>query len=78
MANILLVDDHEDLELKEKYNPNIPIVLLSVSPELLKTFEECKADDIIETPFDLETVHERIKDVLKKYQKTLTLSGLNI
>jgi len=56
-------------EIKEKHNPGIPIILLSASPQLLKNFEECYADDVIEKPFDLNNVLEKINDVLKKYQR---------
>lgn len=56
-------------EIKEKYNPNIPIILLSASPNLLKDYEKWKADDIIEKPFELKTIIEKLNAVLKKYQR---------
>jgi DNA-binding response OmpR family regulator len=56
-------------EIKEKYNPDIPIILLSASPELLEDYEECKADAIIEKPFNLQTVMEKVDEVINKYKK---------
>ncbi|MGH2566249.1 MAG: response regulator [Ginsengibacter sp.] len=59
-------------EIKEKYDPNIPIILLSASPELLKDYEECKADDIIEKPFNLATVIEKVNSAINKYKNIST------
>lgn len=56
-------------EIKEKYYPIIPVILLSASPELLKNYQECKADTVIEKPFNLQTLMEYINWVLNKYQK---------
>jgi CheY-like chemotaxis protein len=47
----------------------IPVILLSTSPELLNDYEECGANDVIEKPFE-------ISSVLQKIEKVLTLSRL--
>jgi len=41
---------------------DLSAVLTSTSPELSKTAEECKADDYIEKPFDID----HLVDVVKK------------
>ena len=51
---------------------NIPVILLSGSHELLRNYEECHADDIIEKPFEFEDVERKIKNVLtKKYSSNV-------
>lgn len=55
-------------EIKEK-NKNIPIILISGNPEFLKDYEECKADAIIEKPFNLAEVTMKVNEVLAKYQQ---------
>lgn len=54
-------------ELKENnYTKNIAIILLSGSHEHLRDYQECKADDIIEKPFEFEDVEKKIKPLLNK------------
>ncbi len=48
---------------------HIPIILLSASPELLKDYRECKACDVIEKPFDIQTVLEKINNQLAVSQQ---------
>jgi DNA-binding response OmpR family regulator len=38
----------------------IPIILLSANPEFLKGYEVCEANDVIEKPFDIKTVIDKI------------------
>lgn len=51
-------------EIKEKHATNIPIILISASSNLLKNFETCYADDVIEKPFDLHTITDKINCLL--------------
>jgi DNA-binding response OmpR family regulator len=54
-------------ELKENDDTrNIAIILLSGSHEQLRNYKECKADDIIEKPFEFEDVEKKIKFLLNK------------
>jgi DNA-binding response OmpR family regulator len=54
-------------ELKENDDTkNINIILLSGSHEQLRNYKECKADDIIEKPFEFEDVERKIKLLLNK------------
>lgn len=59
-------------EIKEKHTKHIPIILTSASPELLKDYEECNADAIIEKPFDIHTVEKKVNSVLHKHQTSNT------
>ena len=43
---------------------HIPILLMSGAYERLKDFDECKADGIIEKPFNLLLLHDKIEGVL--------------
>ena len=58
-------------EIKEKSAGNIAIILTSASPELLDDYKECKADGIIEKPFDIEELTKKVTEVLNKYQNHL-------
>jgi len=52
-------------ELKENDDTkNIAIILLSGSHELLRNYNECKADDILEKPFEFNDVERKIKVLL--------------
>jgi DNA-binding response OmpR family regulator len=54
-------------ELKENTDTkNVAIILLSGSHEQLRNYEECKADDILEKPFEFEDVEKKIKYLLTK------------
>jgi DNA-binding response OmpR family regulator len=43
---------------------NIPVILMSASPDLLRNYNSCKADDILEKPFDITTIDEKINALL--------------
>ena len=54
-------------ELKEHDDTkNIAIILLSGSHEQLRNYKECKADDILEKPFEFEDVEKKVKMLLNK------------
>ena len=54
-------------ELKESDDTkSIAIILLSGSHEQLRNYKECKADDIIEKPFEFEDIERKIKLLLNK------------
>jgi DNA-binding response OmpR family regulator len=52
-------------DLKEKH-PEISIILISANPRLLDNYEECRADDIIEKPFTITIVLDKINKLLAK------------
>ena len=53
-------------EIKTKnQDKNIPILLLSTTAALLKDYEQCGADDILEKPFSIYTLIEKINTLLK-------------
>jgi DNA-binding response OmpR family regulator len=54
-----------DLKSNSSYR-NIPIILLSGSHELLESFTEYNADDIIEKPFEMPTIIQKINNLLKE------------
>ena len=43
---------------------HIPVILLSSDPELLKDHEKCGAADILQKPFDINTVVDKINGLL--------------
>lgn len=45
---------------------DIPVILMSASNTLLDGYEECNADAILEKPFDLTIIYEKINAVLGK------------
>ena len=52
-------------EIKQNISTkDIPVILLSASPELLINYKECKADDVIEKPFEMTTVIQKIERAL--------------
>jgi DNA-binding response OmpR family regulator len=51
------------VKVKEKY-PEVFIILISANPKLLVNYEECKADDIIEKPFDIHMVLNKVNTLL--------------
>lgn len=57
-----------DLKSNSSYR-NIPIILLSGSRELLESYADYKADDIIEKPFDMTTTIHKINNLLKERPK---------
>jgi DNA-binding response OmpR family regulator len=52
-------------QLKEKYK-EIKVILISANSKLLIDYEACNADDIIEKPFDMHIVLEKINKLLTK------------
>ena len=54
-----------DLKANSSYK-HIPVILLSGSHELLESFSDYNADDIIEKPFDMDDIVEKITNVLKQ------------
>ena len=64
------IDDGRELckEIKEIHNKNIPIILISANVDLLKGYEKCKADAVIEKPFNIKNLVEIVNKVLNKYQ----------
>ena len=55
-------------EIKEIHNKNVPIILISANVDLLKGYEKCKADAVIEKPFNIKNLVEIVSKVLNKYQ----------
>jgi DNA-binding response OmpR family regulator len=53
-----------DLKANSLYK-NIPVILLSGSHELLESFADYNADDIVEKPFDMELILGKIAAFLK-------------
>jgi DNA-binding response OmpR family regulator len=51
--------------LKGKYK-EIAVILISANPKLLINYQDCKADDIIEKPFDMHVVLDKINKLLAK------------
>jgi DNA-binding response OmpR family regulator len=54
-----------DLKANSSYK-NIPIILLSGSHELLESFEDYNADAVVEKPFDMEAIIEKITALLSR------------
>ena len=44
----------------------IAVILMSANPKLIKDHQKCKADDVIEKPFDITTVMEKVNGVINK------------
>lgn len=40
---------------------DIPVILISANPELLHDYQQCNADDILEKPFGMDTLCEKIE-----------------
>jgi DNA-binding response OmpR family regulator len=59
------------LEIKQHTSyKNTPVILLSADPELLRDYEECRAFDVIEKPFSINTVTQKIDVALLKHSTT--------
>ncbi len=58
-----------DLKANSTYK-NIPVILMSADADLLETFAEFSADDIIGKPFDRAVVLQKIRALLKLESKT--------
>ena len=53
-------------EIKRSTHIHIPTILVASNPTCLKDYEACGACDIIEKPFDIKTVIQKINKALKK------------
>ncbi len=71
--DLLLLDvifpDHNGKEICKQLKSGpltsyFPVLLMSVTPDFLIEFKECGADGIIEKPFDLSTLIEKINGCL--------------
>lgn len=47
---------------------NIPVILMSANYKALEDYNECRADAIIEKPFNLATLIQQIQSVLSEQQ----------
>lgn len=52
-------------------NKEITLILFSASPKHLKNFEECNADDVIEKPFGIKELIEKIEFAVKSRKEYL-------
>jgi len=48
----------------KKFFPNLPILLMSASHELLRNFKECNADAILEKPFEMDVLNQTVSALL--------------
>ena len=46
------------------FHPTTPVILMSANPELLEDCKECEADAIIEKPFDIAILNNKINRLL--------------
>ena len=58
----------KEIKANDRYK-NIPVILLSADPELLKDYQQCGADDILQKPFDISMVVDKINKLLNKVGK---------
>lgn len=42
----------------------IPVILISANPELLNNYQQCSADDVLEKPFDMNMLCEKIEKLI--------------
>jgi len=49
-----------------KFNKKIPIILMSANAALLHDYEICEANDILEKPFDISVLLDKINKLLIK------------
>jgi DNA-binding response OmpR family regulator len=54
-------------EIKTQYK-DIPIILISADPELLKDHQRWKADDVMEKPFEMKSLIDKIITLLDSYE----------
>lgn len=59
----------------ETSTQHIPVLLMSASINSLKNFEECKADAVIDKPFDLKKLLTKITSLLNRNVGVLTVTG---
>ncbi len=55
----------KNLKQKEE-TKHIPVILISASRDKLESFEDCHADDIIEKPFSIKDIKQKIESLLIK------------
>ena len=48
----------------KKLHPTIPIILMCEHPDLLNGCDECKANDVIEKPFDIYVLKSKVNQLL--------------
>lgn len=54
------------MQLKQSlYTADIPVILISANPELLTDHEQCKADDVLEKPFGMDQLCEKIEQHIR-------------
>src|SRR5665647_2162516 len=77
MDVLLKGEDGRELckEIKEKYNKDIAIILMSASNQFLKDYEEWNADAVIEKPFDIHVVSKIVNQVLNGRKNICIASG---
>jgi len=58
-------EDGRDIckEIKSNHK-HLPIILLSGNPQVLSNFSEYHADDVIEKPFTIGTVINKVKEII--------------
>lgn len=44
---------------------DIPVILISANPELLHDYRQCSADDVLEKPFGMDVLCEKIEKLLR-------------
>ena len=55
----------KELKNSDKFK-NVPIILISASPEKLKTYADYKANDFAEKPFNFQVLLKKIKVLLHR------------
>ena len=53
----------KDLKKGEE-TKNIPVLLISASPDKLQAYKDCNADGMIEKPFDLDNLMSQIESLI--------------
>lgn len=48
----------------KKIKPDLPIILMSANTKQLQDFESCKANDVLEKPFDIALLKKKIEKLL--------------
>jgi DNA-binding response OmpR family regulator len=66
MIDVLLGSDSGKELCKEirRMNKQVPIILMSANPALLKNYAECEANAIIEKPFNIKQITDQISTLL--------------
>jgi len=59
-------DDGRDIcrEIKAAGHRQIPVILYSANPELLVNYRECNADDVLNKPFEIKELLEKVRNGL--------------